>query len=81
MTGIASPEDGIGRVIIPDAAIALVLVSSDAAAAPASVRATSRRVILEVAVIAGAAKHSPEENAASRRLLRRFALAMTTLLA
>jgi hypothetical protein len=73
MTGIASPDDGIERVIIVSAAIAFVLKKSGAVAPPASVRTTSRRVTLRLGVIASAAKPSPKENAVSWRLLRRFA--------
>jgi hypothetical protein len=55
-TGIGSPEDGIGRVIIGEAAMVFNLVKSGIAAAPAPSRTRRERPIL--VVIASAAKQS-----------------------
>jgi hypothetical protein len=73
MTDIASPVDGIGRVIIPDAAIAFVPTNSGAAAPPATPSITLRREIFNSAVIASEAKQSRARRALGARLLRRFA--------
>src|ERR1700720_89489 len=73
MTGIASPEDGIGRVIIGPAAMAFILASSGTIAAPANPRKRSRRDVLNLAVIASTAKQSRATNALAARLLRRLA--------
>src|SRR5439155_1396040 len=73
MTGIASSEDGIGRVIIVSAAMAFILASSSAAAAPPMPRRRNRRVVVNFAVTASKAKQSPARNPLSPGLLRRRA--------
>src|ERR1051326_2183246 len=73
MTGIASPVDGIGRVIIPDAAMTFVLVNTGTDAAPLAPLMKRRRVVLDLGVIASGAKQSRAKCAFGARLLRRFA--------
>jgi hypothetical protein len=51
MTGIASPDDGIGWVIIVSAAIAFLPATSGMAAPPTRARTTSRRVTSKLGVI------------------------------
>src|SRR5262249_23455456 len=73
VTGIASPEDGTGRVIIVSAAMAFVLTNSVKAAALMPPLMKSRRVIFDFGVIASEAKQSRTGCALRTRLLRRCA--------